>query len=525
MALRWNPPAKLSSDEERVKARCRSKKLFVFLREHRHEIFDDAFQAELETMYGAQPPGGSQPVPPALLAMVTLLQAAFGVSDADAVEEAATSRRWQLVLGCLNTEDAPFSQGTLQKFRQRLIEHDMDRRLLDRTVDLARRLGGFGHRNLRAAFDASPLFGAGRVEDTFNLIGHAAREVVRTAAKRLGRPVEDVAREAGIPVLNASSVKAGLDIDWDSARARTQALSTLVSQVESLSRWLARELAAATDEPPLREQLETMARIIAQDTEPEPEGSGTGRRIREGVAKERQISIRDPDMRHGRKSRASRIDGYKRHVAVDLDVPLICSVAVTPANRPEAEGLPAMLEDLRRQKLPLVEAVIDRGYLGAPVLEEERRHGVSVRSKPFPLRNGGRFTKADFRLDLPGATATCPQGVRVTIATGRTAHFPAECCDPCPLRSACTTSKPGVGRSLSIHPQEDLHVELRARARTPEGRAALRARIPVEHRLAHIGQSQGRRARYVGTRKNLFDVRRHAAIANLHTARTLTIAA
>jgi hypothetical protein len=40
-------------------------------------------------------------------------------------------------------------------------------------------------------------------------------------------------------------------------------------------------------------------------------------------------------------------------------------------------------------------------------------------------------------------------------------------------------------------------------------------RVAVEHRLAHLGRRQGPRARYRGTRKNLFDLRRTAAIQNL----------
>ena len=37
-----------------------------------------------------------------------------------------------------------------------------------------------------------------------------------------------------------------------------------------------------------------------------------------------------------------------------------------------------------------------------------------------------------------------------------------------------------------------------------------------EHTLAHVGQWQGRRARYRGIRKNLFDLRRCAVVHNLH---------
>jgi IS5 family transposase len=48
-----------------------------------------------------------------------------------------------------------------------------------------------------------------------------------------------------------------------------------------------------------------------------------------------------------------------------------------------------------------------------------------------------------------------------------------------------------------------------------KGRERIRERVAVEHRLAHLGRRQGRRARYRGVRKNLFDVRRAATVHNL----------
>ena len=87
-------------------------------------------------------------------------------------------------------------------------------------------------------------------------------------------------------------------------------------------------------------------------------------------------------------------------------------------------------------------------------------------------------------------------------------------CAACPLRARCTTSS--SGRSVAIHPDEELLSELRARQATPAGRATLRERVHAEHALAHIGHWQGRRARYTRTRENLFDVRRVAVVHNLH---------
>ena len=134
MSLIWSPPVETSREEQRILSKCKKAKLFVFLREHRHELFDDAFQAELAGMYPARS-SGKEVVPPALLALVTLLQAAMGVSDEEAVGHASMDRRWQMLLDCLESEDAPFSQGTLFNFRERLIAADLDRRLLERTIE------------------------------------------------------------------------------------------------------------------------------------------------------------------------------------------------------------------------------------------------------------------------------------------------------------------------------------------------------------------------------------------------------
>jgi hypothetical protein len=161
---RWEVPVKLSPAEQRVaKVLTRIGKFYVFLREVRHELFDEEFQTELAQAYD---PRGSAPLPAALLATVTLLQAYDKTGDADAVVTAPMDKRWQLVLGCLGSEEAPFSQGVLPQFRERMIAHDLDQKLLERTVELAKRTGRFGWQHLKAALDSSPLLGAGRVLDT-----------------------------------------------------------------------------------------------------------------------------------------------------------------------------------------------------------------------------------------------------------------------------------------------------------------------------------------------------------------------
>src|SRR5687767_5546402 len=82
----------------------------------------------------------------------------------------------------------------------------------------------FGHKALRAALVSSPLWGAGRVEDTYNLLGHALRKALGVVARQQGRGLADVAAEAGAPILGGTSLKAALDLDWDDPVERTQAL-------------------------------------------------------------------------------------------------------------------------------------------------------------------------------------------------------------------------------------------------------------------------------------------------------------
>ena len=161
----WRPPVEPSPAEQVIIRRVRRAKLFVFLRQHRHELFDEASQAELAGVY-ADASHGQPPVPPAQLALALIMQAYQGISDDEVIEATVMDRRWQLVLDCLDAERPPFAKGTLVGFRARLIAADLDRRLVERTVEVAAATGGFGSRALRAALDSSPLWGAGRVEDT-----------------------------------------------------------------------------------------------------------------------------------------------------------------------------------------------------------------------------------------------------------------------------------------------------------------------------------------------------------------------
>jgi len=515
---RWNPRKDLTRKEQfLVKRLQRTRKLFAFLRFRRHQIFDDAFQLELESMY-RQTGAGEEPVAPALLCAALLLQGYLRVSDAEAVELTIVDARWQMVLDCLGAEDPPFSQGTLQQFRERLITADLDRRLLERTIELARETKEFDWKklpkDLRLAIDSRPFEGAGRVEDTFNLLGHAARKIVECAAEILEEPVESICRGAGIPLLLHSSIKAGLDVNWSDPEEKDYAIEVLIGQVTKLVDWIGKKRLAL--EEPVRPYLEAVAQVRKQDLE---ETAGGRAHLRRGVAEDRRVSIEDSEMRHGRKSRSKRFNGYKQHIAVDVDANLINACAVTPANRPEEEATPALKADVDRQGGRRIgELLIDRAYVNSSLVVDVRAAGGEILAKPWAMRNRhDLFSKSEFKINMRDRTITCPAGQVETFEPGDVVEFDPEVCGACALRSQCTHSASGAGRLVRISADEQLQQKLRKLQNSPRGRERLRQRTCIEHHLAHLSARQGPRARYRGSRKNLFDLRRAAAIQNLET--------
>jgi Transposase domain (DUF772) len=399
----WHPSVALSAQEEQIVQKIRRARLFVFLRRHRHELFDESFQQELATLYRPSK-RGHPPTAPAQLALAVILQAYTGVSDDEVIEATLMDRRWQVVLDCLDTDQPPFSKGTFVAFRKRLIDAQMDRRLIERTLDLANHTQEFGPRQLRAALDSSPLWGAGRVEDTYNLIGHALKKALRLVADQRGGVLADVGNEAGAAIVCGPSLKAALDHDWDQVGQREEALDLVLQVLQTVESWV--QTLEQEEKELAQPALETAKLVKEQDVQLDEQGK-VG--LIKGVAKDRRISMEDAEMRHGRKSRSVRVDGYKRHVLHDLDSGLIRAVGITPANVPEASITGEISADLDRQHVALKELHIDRAYLSSHLVRE-RTDELEVYCKAWPVREGKHFHKQAFTLDWDRQVIRCPAG-------------------------------------------------------------------------------------------------------------------
>ena len=134
-------------------------------------------------------------------------------------------------------------------------------------------------------------------------------------------------------------------------------------------------------------------------------------RLHRGTRQDRILSVHDPEMRHGRKSRQQRFDGYKLSAAATSGAErLITAVEVVPANAQDGRQAAALVEHQDEQTRP--ERLLgDTAYGTGPVRAKLAEHDVEVLAPvPEGPAKPGRLTKRDFTVDLEAGLVICPAG-------------------------------------------------------------------------------------------------------------------
>ena len=160
-----------------------------------------------------------------------------------------------------------------------------------------------------------------------------------------------------------ASIKGEAGIDWTDRQAREALLREMVSDADrllELARRVRGELPEDSEEcQRIVAAAETLGQLLLQDVERRDEGVG----LRDGVAKDRTLSVHDPEMRHGHKSSSRRFDGHEAAVAVDTDSQLITAVDVLPGNAWDSTGALELVEQSEESAgLPVSETMGDTAY-------------------------------------------------------------------------------------------------------------------------------------------------------------------
>jgi hypothetical protein len=476
---------------------------------------DEAFAAFYDTRIGRPS------VPPSQLALLTLLQQEAGVSDAEAVARSAYDLRWAAVLGRAAGEPL-CAKSTFQEFRAHLVLHDEVQLIFVTSIQEARRAGLLKGGALRVAVDTKPILGRGAVEDTYNLLGTGIQMLARALAAAAGQAPAAWLLAHGLGRYTAQSVKGSVAIDWSDAAQRQQVLGEIVAEARRLL-GIAGQALPTLEEPlveRVRSATELLTRLLLQDVEepPHPDGTPTAT-IKAGTTPGRSPSATDPEARHGRKSASKKFVGHKAEIVVDVASQLIVATTVLGGDEGDAtEVLAVVKQGETNTGQEIAEALGDCAYGGGETRQAFADEGRMLTARvPQEGSNRGLYPKSRFVLDVVNGTVTCPAGettgeYREEQDGGRIFTFGAVCAG-CPRREACTTA--AAGRTVRMHPQEELLQAARAKQETAEGRAALRERVVVEHRLARMGQLGAGQARYLGRRKTGYQIALLATIANL----------
>ena len=510
--------------------------VFAFLAEHRRELFPDSFTADLFSSRTGRPS-----LPADLVGSVLVLKELHDLSDARTAEALAFDIRWKVACG-RSLDQVGFDPSTLVYWRRRIAASDRPDRVFDAVAEVIAQTGILRGRRKRCV-DSTVFDDAVATQDTVTQLMAAMRKVARVvpgAGAVISRVCTLDYSAPGKPA-----------IDWDDPAAKDALVSGLVNDALAVLAELAGPDAPQRDDA-AADALGLLALVAGQDVEPAEDSDGTdGRwRIARTVAPDRVISTVDRQARHTRKSKSKRRDGFRGHVAAEPETELITDCEMTMAAGPgstDAENGVAMAardrfggtaaDGAEPGPEPAPEAAAppgagpadapqaaglevygDSSYGSGEARAAYRDAGHDTVIKPGPLRPAvpGGFTIDDFAVDEQAGTVTCPAGLTRSMSKTRTVTFGAACAG-CPLRPRCTTAKDG--RSMTIHPHEDLLRAARARARTPEFKQAYPTRSAIERIISWTATCNGRRVRlrYLGAARNNAWLHTRCAAINLRT--------
>jgi transposase len=461
------------------------------------------------------PDDGRPSLAPSLLSGVLLLQFYDDVSDAEAVERVLFDLRWKVALNA-SLDCAEFDPSSLSRFRKRLVEHKQERYAFDRLIAVAR-TAGFLPDKLTLLTDTTWARGAGAVQDTYTLIRKSVRKLLRQMGYALPQKRRGLAPEVQRLLATYLDQDRKADIDWSDPQQRAAQLKVLVQDAEATL-----DLAAEhTDDTEVRSTGWLLTKILGDDVVTDEHGHP---QIGKGTAPERIISVTDPEMRHGHKSKAQRFNGFKTVVATEPESELILDIAELAASRGDGEHLMPTVQRVEESAGVTIERVIgDGAYPTGPNLAACATHAPAPIELVAPLAAAAdpQVAKSAFQIDLTAQTATCPTGQRATGTPtrkngqpGLQFRFERATCQACPLFARCVQSKV-AGRTVGTDAYESYRQTQRVRQSTPEFKGLYRHRSRVERKQAELVRHGLRRMRYLGKERRQLQRLWTGAVVNL----------
>jgi len=456
------------------------------------------------------PKDGQPAEAPAQLALVTIMQCAEGLSDAQTADSVRGRIDWKYALA-LELTDSGFDSSILSEFRTRLIAGNAELLLFETMLTLFREQGYVKTRG-RQRTDSTHILAAihvlNRLENSGESLRHALNVLATTAPDWLTAWVPAAWFDRYSRPFAAYRLPEGKDKRYSlAAQIGTDGRALLTGifdpsaptwlrnlpAVEILRQVWVQQFYANDPEEPMRWR-------VAEDLPPAP----------------RLISSPyDPEARSSKKRETEWV-GYKVHLTERCDdkLPhLLTDVLTTPATTPDHAVIGMVQDQLAARDLLPSEHVVDAGYVTAERFVDSQQQEIDLVGPTTPepgwqAKAGEGFAASCFVIDWDAQRATCPQGKTSVIWKETTdcdnhdvvtIRFATADCRDCPLRPKCVASPRSRALTIRAH---DAYVALqtaRKRQHTDGFKATYRTRAGSEGTISQGTRiSDLRRSRYVG---------------------------
>ncbi|MER7720850.1 IS1182 family transposase [Streptomyces flaveolus] len=464
---------------------------------------------------------------PGRLALVLVLQFLEGLTDRQAAEAVRARIDFKYALG-LRLDDPGFDFSVLSEFRDRLVEADAGRRVLDgiliaaRDKDLLKTAG-------RARTDATHVLSAARELSWLEMVAETLRSALNALAQAAPGWLSDIAE----PDWFRHYATRAEDSRFPKARTKRDEVGLRVGRdgMRLLEAVLAADAPAGLS---ALAEVETLRQMWVQHF-----------RLVEGEVRRRDPKDRAPGAlrlvtpydveARGSVKRDTLWDGYKVHLTetCETDAPnLITNVATTLATVHDSVTVPEIHDGLAGRDCLPGEHWVDAGYPTAgQVVTARREHGIALHG-PMAANTAasadGPFGQDAFTIDWDREQVTCPNSSVSTqwaerrsqqaLPVIRVRFSPADC-RPCPHLRDCVNSPSPRRRELNLRQGREEHETVRtarAEQQTESWKERYKIRAGVEGTISQaVGRCGLRRSRYHGLAKTSLQHQLTGAAINL----------
>jgi transposase len=505
--------------------------------------FADAFcDEQFAALYSSL---GQPALSPTLLSLVSILQYLEHLSDRQALVMVRSRIDWKYALH-LPLEASGFDPSVLCEFRSRLVEHEAERLLFDTVLERLKAMELLKGRRLQRT-DSLVIVSAVRQLNRLELVV----ETVRVALEAIA--------EADAEWLRARMPSAWLERygEWTQARRHTKQtgakgqaetrrlLTSVGDDGAQLLAWLAQGPGPRWAEEPA--EIATLREVWRQQFRAGEQGqiepSTAATRKADGVGGDLVTTPHDAEVRYRAKGRGE--EGYKLQLTETADegqLRLITDIEVEKLTAYEGDAIEAIHERLEQRGLVPEQHLVDTGYVDGTTLSESQARGIELVG-PLQERRGGqakrateptgeeaggeRFEASAFALDVQRHEARCPAGqaaarwhegerrdARRAGTQMWTISWSGRVCGACALAAQCVGERRG-GRVLHLTPNQEVMRARRAEQRSAAFQERYRRRAGIEATLSALVRRGGRRSRYRGRTKTLFQYAATASAINL----------